>query len=74
MSNASATIFLDTRRALKDGSFPVKLSVYYLGKKRHYKTPFKLVEEDYKKIQGSNLKDQGLKNTRNRIYKWLGET
>jgi len=73
MSNASATIFLDTRRALKDGSFPVKLSVYYLGKKRHYKTPFKLVDEDYKKIQGSNLKDQGLKNTRNRIYKWLGE-
>jgi len=73
MSNASATIFLDTRRALKDGSFPVKLSVYYLGKKRHYKTPFKLVEEDYKKIQGSNLRDQDLKNTRNRIYKWLGD-
>lgn len=73
MNNASATIFLDTRRALKDGTFPVKLTVYYLGKKRHYKTPFKLAEEDYKKIQGSNLRDQDLKNTRNRIYKWLGE-
>jgi integrase len=64
---------LDTRRALKDGNFPVKLTIYYLGKKRHFKTPFKLAEDDYNKIQGTNLRDQDLKNTKNRIYKWLGE-
>jgi integrase/recombinase XerD len=73
MSTATASIFLDTRRALKDGSFPVKLTIYYLGKKRHYKTPFRLTEDAYKKVQGSNLKDQELKNTKNSIYKWLGE-
>ena len=73
MNTATASIFLDTRRALKDGSFPIKLTIYYLGKKRHFKTPFKLAEEDYNKIQGTNLRDQNLKNTKNRIYKWLGE-
>ena len=73
MNTATASIFLDTRRALKDGNFPVKLTIYYLGKKRHFKTPFKLAEEDYNKIQGTNLRDQSLKNTKNRIYKWLGE-
>jgi integrase len=73
MNTATASIFLDTRRALKDGNFPVKLTIYYLGKKRHFKTPFKLAEDDYNKIQGTNLRDQDLKNTKNRIYKWLGE-
>jgi len=73
MNTATASIFLDTRRALKDGSHPVKLTIYYLGKKRHYKTPFKLSEEDYRKIKAPNLRDQGLKNTKNRIYKWLAE-
>jgi len=43
------------------------------SKKRHYKTPFKLSEEDYRKIKAPNLRDQGLKNTKNRIYKWLAE-
>jgi integrase/recombinase XerD len=73
MSRATVSIFLDTRRTLKDGSYPVKLSVYYLGKRRHYKSPFRLTKEDYKKVQGTNLRDQQLKNTKNRIYKWLGE-
>ena len=73
MNTATVSIFLDARRALKDGSFPIKLTIYYLGKKRHFKTPFKLAEEDYNKIQGTNLRDQNLKNTKNRIYKWLGE-
>jgi integrase/recombinase XerD len=73
MSRATVSIFLDTRRTLKDGSYPVKLSVYYLGKRRHYKTPFRLTKDDYKKAQGTNLRDQQLKNTKNRIYKWLGE-
>lgn len=73
MSTATASIFLDTRRALKDGSYPIKLTIYYLGKKRHYKTPFKLAEEDYRKMLGTSIRDQNLKNSKNRIYKWLGE-
>ena len=73
MSNPTASLFLDTRRALKDGSFPIKLTIYYLGKKRQFATPFRLTEEAYKKVQASNLKDQELKSVRNRIYKWLGE-
>jgi integrase len=73
MSRASATIFLDTRRTLRDGSYPVKLTVYFLGKRKHYKTPFRLTKEDYEKIQSKNLRDQNSKNTRNKIYKWLSE-
>ena len=73
MSTATASIFLDTRRALKDGSYPIKLTIYYLGKKRHYKTPSRLSVDAYKKIQGANIRDQELKNTKNRIYKWLAE-
>jgi len=73
MSRATVSIFLDTRRTLRDGSYPIKLSVYYLGKRRQYKTPFRLTKEDYQKVQAKNLRDPDLKNTRNRIYKWLNE-
>jgi integrase len=71
MNTATVSIFLDARRALKEGSFPVKLTVYFLGKKRHYKTPFKLSEDAYRKIQAPNLRDPDLKDTKNRLYKWL---
>ncbi len=73
MNKATVSIFLDTRRALKDGAFPIKLTVYYLGKKKQFKSPFQLTEENYIKVKGKNLRDQELKNIKNKIYKWLGE-
>lgn len=73
MSTPTTTLFLDSRRPLKDGTFPLKLTVYYLGKKKRYGSPYKLTEDAYKKIQGSNLRDTDLKNLKNKIYSWLDE-
>jgi integrase len=73
MAKPTTCLFLDNRRPLKDGTLPLKLTVYYLGKKMRYKTPFKLTQDDFQKIQKSNLRDTELKNMKSRIYKWLDE-
>jgi integrase len=73
MATPTTSLFLDNRRALKDGTFPLKLTVYYLGKKKQYSTPYKLTKEDYQKIQNSNLRDTDLKNLKNKIYAWLND-
>lgn len=73
MATPTTSLFLDTRRSLKDGSYPLKLTVYYLGQKKQYKTPFRLTEVEYQKIKGTNLRDIELKNKKNRIYSWLDD-
>ena len=73
MAIPTTSLFLDTRRSLKDGSYPLKLTVYYLGQKKQYKTPFRLTEAEYQKIKGTNLRDIELKNKKNRIYSWLDD-
>ena len=49
MAKPTTCLFLDNRRPLKDGTLPLKLTVYYLGKKMRYKTPFKLTKDDFQK-------------------------
>ena len=73
MAIPTTSLFLDTRRSLKDGSYPLKLTVYYLGQKKQYKTPFRLTEAEYQKVKGTNLRDIELKNKKNRIYSWLDD-
>lgn len=73
MATPTTSLFLDNRRALKDGTYPLKLTVYYLGKKKQYSTPYKLTKEEYQKMQGSNLRDTDLKNKKNKIYSWLND-
>ena len=73
MAKPTTCLFLDTRRTLKNGKYPLKLTVYYLGKKVRYKTPFKLTVQEFHKIEKSNLRDTELKNLKSRIYSWLDE-
>lgn len=45
---AEVSLYLDTRRALKDGTYPLKLHVYFTAKmERWYKTDYKLSNEQF---------------------------
>lgn len=50
MDKITTAIILDKRRALKDGTFPIKLRVTYQRKQKHFSTIFTLTEEDYDKV------------------------
>ena len=67
------SFFFDTRRQLKDGTYPIKLTVYFLGNRKRYATPFNLNEGDYAKAEGTNLRDARIKKIKNEMYTWLGE-
>ncbi|WP_162427895.1 site-specific integrase [Pontibacter pudoricolor] len=64
MQDASTHIILDTRRVLKDGTFPVKLRVTHQRKQKYYPTGVSLALEDFERLNsnrpGRELKDIGL--------------
>jgi integrase/recombinase XerD len=65
MQNATTQIWLDTRRALKDGTYPVKLRVTYSREQKNYSTGVHVTGEEYEKMQsarpGRELKELKLK-------------
>lgn len=63
----SVTILLDTRRKKKEDNYPVKLTVYFDGEKKRYKTGIDLTEDDWKKLNSPNLRDDSLKIIRRKI-------
>jgi integrase/recombinase XerD len=67
MSDATLSLFLDTRKVKANAKFPVKLTVYYLQDKKRYGTGVDLDEEEWKKINAPKLKDQELKETKLRL-------
>jgi integrase len=73
MAKPTFSFFLDQRHQLKDGSFPIKLTVYCLGKKKRYKTNFNASETDYQKMESTNLRDVPLKKLKQDMYAWLEE-
>ena len=50
---ALTAIILDTRRALADGTYPVKLRITYQRKRKYYAVDLALSESDFDKVQGS---------------------
>ncbi|WP_242923175.1 tyrosine-type recombinase/integrase [Pontibacter liquoris] len=50
------SIMLDTRRALKGGSFPVRLRLTYQRQRRYYNTSYSLSEEAFAKVQAEKPK------------------
>lgn len=50
------SIILDTRRELKDGTFPVKLRITYQRQRKYFSTNYTLTEEDYSKARGDKPK------------------
>jgi hypothetical protein len=45
--DVSVTLYHDTRRALKDGRFPIRIRVTYRGYQRYYKTGYSLDPEEF---------------------------
>nr|WP_294988939.1 site-specific integrase [uncultured Sediminibacterium sp.] len=63
------TFFFDPRSEKKGGIFPIKLSVYYLGKTRRFRTKYSLSLSDWKKINSARLKDASLKDVKSGLAK-----
>ena len=65
MQSIVTSIILDTRRALKDGTFPVKLRVTFQRKQKYYPTEFSFTPENFEKLMslkpGKFLKEDKLK-------------
>jgi integrase/recombinase XerD len=59
--NATANFLLDTRKEKKDGVYPIKLTIYFDGEKKRYKTGINLSEDDWNKVENPNLRDDQLK-------------
>ncbi|WP_018611596.1 site-specific integrase [Segetibacter koreensis] len=57
----TATLFLDNRKAKKDGKYPVKLTIYYSGDKKRYSSGFDLTKQEWEKINSGRLRDNNLK-------------
>ena len=60
---ATANFLLDTRNKKKDG-YPVKLTIYFDGEKKRYRTGITLTEENWNKLSVPNLKDDKLKTVK----------
>src|SRR3982751_6166081 len=62
---ATTAIILDTRRQLKNGTYPVKLRITHNREQKYYSTAFNLTKEDFEKCQGGkprqDFKDISLK-------------
>jgi integrase/recombinase XerD len=50
MKSISTTIMLDSRRALKDGTYPVKLRVTYQRKRKYFHTAYNFSVENFEKM------------------------
>lgn len=60
---ATTKIIQDTRRALKDSTFPIKIRITFQRKQVYYSTPYSLSIDDFSKISGiSVLEKRFLKN------------
>lgn len=52
MGSVTTYYILATRRALKDGTYPVKLRITFNRKYKDYPNGYQLSEEDFRKVQG----------------------
>jgi integrase len=63
------TFFFDSRAEKKGGIFPIKLSLYHLGRTRRFRTTFNLTLSDWKKVNSARLKDASLKDVKSGLAK-----
>ncbi len=57
----TASLFFDNRKPKKDNTYPVKLTIYFAGEKKRYKTKMDLSEDQWKKMNSDKLRDDDLK-------------
>jgi integrase/recombinase XerD len=58
---ASATLFFDNRHEKSDGTYSVKLTIYYAGEKKRYSTNIEMTLTQWQKINSDKLRDDDLK-------------
>jgi len=63
----TAFLFLDKRRIKKNGKYPVKLIVDFKEEKKSFSVPFDFTETDWKKIFSPRLKDEKLKEAKEKL-------
>ena len=67
MEDVTTGIILDTRRARKDGKYPVKLRVTYLRKQKYYPTKYFFSTEEFNAIMKRNPRKKDYKETQKLI-------
>jgi integrase/recombinase XerD len=58
---ASATLLFDNRHEKSDGTYSVKLTIYYAGVKKRYSTNIEMTLTQWQKINSDKLRDDDLK-------------
>ena len=71
MNNATANLLYDKRFVKKNGKCPVKLTVYFDGQKQRYNINFNFTEDEWEKINQSNLRDDTLKKSKALLFSVL---
>ena len=67
MEDVTTGIILDTRRARKNGTYPVKLRVTYLRKQKYYPTKHSFSQEEFDAIMKRNPRRKDYKETQKKI-------
>jgi hypothetical protein len=65
---ATASLFLDKRKEKKDGTYPIKLTIYRNPEKKRYSINLYINEADWDKIHAPRLKDEQLKTLKIKAY------
>lgn len=68
MRKPTTEIYLDTRRAKKDGTFPVKLRVTFERKTRYFPLNFNFTESEFETVWTSPKPRGEAKDLRNQLY------
>lgn len=74
ITTPTINLLFDTRRNLKDTEkYPVKLTVYYLGQKKRYKTAICLTKGEWDKVNSKKLRDNELKEIKTKLDFFIGD-
>jgi integrase/recombinase XerD len=64
MKTATVNLWLDARIGKVSGKYPVKIVVFFNGKKTRYGANIDLTKDQWEKINGERLRDESLKETK----------
>ncbi len=64
---ATISFLFDQRRKKNNNTYPVKLVVFHEGRKERYATGIDLFEDDWNRMQKSNLRDDDLKTIKRKL-------
>lgn len=68
---ALTKIIIDSRRSLKDGTYPIKIRITFQRKQVYYSTPYNLSKEEFAEVIGilisKEKKNNAIKKSRNEI-------